>query len=82
MENEKPSFQYWKKKNESVLEMLYKDLIDKARHMGMKIYDDDESYQNFVKMMYDESNGEIVNTWMSLIKENKMMWKDIFLTRK
>lgn len=61
MENEKPSFQYWKKQNEAVLEMLFKDLMEEARHAGLKIYDDDESYHNFLKMMYDESNGEIVN---------------------
>ena len=54
-------YDYWLGKNRNALEYLFKELINISSSYGINIYDDDESAENFIKMMYCESNGGVIN---------------------
>ncbi len=54
-------YDYWLSKNRNALEYLFEELINISSSYGINIYDDDESAENFIKMMYYESNGGTIN---------------------
>jgi hypothetical protein len=51
----------WEKYNIIVLEHLYNKLIDIAQGCGITLFDDEYTYKNFIKMMYNESDKTVID---------------------
>jgi hypothetical protein len=54
-------FDVWYKINKNVLIHLYYKLIDISKCYNISIIDDDNSYDNFLEMMYNESSKTIID---------------------
>lgn len=54
-------FDNWWKNNAEVLEHLYYELIDISKNNGIKIINNQTTINHFIKMMYYESNGTLLN---------------------
>jgi len=55
------SFDFWLKKNIFILDHLYFSLITVSKKAGIIIIDSEDVYENFLIMMYNESNQKIVD---------------------
>lgn len=51
----------WEKYNIIALEHLYNKLIDIAQGRGITLFDNEYTYRNFIKMMYNESDKTVIN---------------------
>jgi len=51
----------WYKTNCNILDELYYELIMISESYGIYIIDNDKSYNNFIDMMYKESNKTVIN---------------------
>ena len=51
----------WYNKNRNVIIHLYYELIDISKKNGIDIKDNKQTYNNFIKMMYNESSKEIID---------------------
>jgi hypothetical protein len=54
-------FNRWLKINRNALEHLYYHLIDLSLSYGIKIIDSEETVNNFIYMMYNESSKRVIN---------------------
>jgi hypothetical protein len=54
-------FNRWLKINRNALEHLYYHLIDLSLSYGIKIIDSEETVDNFIYMMYNESSKRVIN---------------------
>jgi len=52
---------YWYKKNKGVLNYLFYKLIEISKTNGITIKDTDNSFNNFIDMMYHQSDKEIID---------------------
>jgi hypothetical protein len=55
------SYGEWKEKNEWILKSIYEELDEIVEKNGLKMIKDKESYDFFLRMMYEESNGEEID---------------------
>jgi hypothetical protein len=55
------SFDLWLKQNRFILDNLYYSLIAASKKAGIIIIQSDDVYENFLIMMYNESNKKIVD---------------------
>jgi len=53
-------FHYWYENNIGALEHLYDELIKLSKSYGINIIDNQQTINNFIKMMYNESDGQII----------------------
>ncbi len=53
-------FETWAEENNEVLNRLYMTLINLCDKHGIKMYDNDASFEYFLQMMYRQSSKEIV----------------------
>ena len=51
----------WYKINNNVLDELYYELIFISKSYGIEIIDNDKSYNDFIYMMYKESDKTVIN---------------------
>jgi len=56
-------FSYWCEKNKPLLEFSFLKLLDIFEEKGLHLEETESSYQDFLKMMYEESNGDIVDPY-------------------
>jgi hypothetical protein len=54
-------FNEWKLKNKYILIYLYNNLYEMAKQYDIKIINNDVTYNNFLKMMYNESSKEVIS---------------------
>lgn len=54
-------FDLWYKKNKNVLIHLYYILIDISKSYNIIIIDNNNSYNNFLYMMYNESSKKVID---------------------
>ena len=59
--NSQKSIIFWYKQNKEALDYLFNDLINISKTYGIIIKENNESYNNYIKMMYYESNKEIID---------------------
>ena len=55
------SFEEWFHMNKVILKHLYYKLFDICETYGISMIDDNKSINNFLKMMYNESSGDIID---------------------
>ena len=55
------NFDNWYNNNQPVLQYLYYYLIETSKKYGINIITTDEAYNDYVDMMFNESNGYIVD---------------------
>jgi len=55
------NFDLWYKKNKNVLIHLYYILIDISKSYNIIIIDNNNSYNNFLEMMYNESSKMVID---------------------
>jgi hypothetical protein len=55
------SIQEWFEINKNALEYLYYQLLEISSYHGIKIIVDEISKNNFISMMYNESNGDVID---------------------
>jgi hypothetical protein len=55
------NFDCWYSSNKSVLDNLYHRLITLSKSYGIIIKDNNNSYDNYLYMMYNESTKKIIN---------------------
>lgn len=55
------SYKNWVKVNKNILEHLYYKLINLSKSYSISIMNNNESFNNFLKMMYYESNKKLIN---------------------
>jgi hypothetical protein len=63
------NFDLWYKMNENILTYLYYELMNISKSYNIILIDDNNSYNNFLTMMYNESSKEIID---------KNMYPDFF----
>lgn len=51
----------WKAKNEWIMKSIYEELDEIISKNGLRMIKDKESYNFFLRMMYEESNGEEID---------------------
>ena len=51
----------WKVKNEWIMKSIYEELEEIVTKNGLRMIKDKESYDFFLRMMYEESNGEEID---------------------
>jgi hypothetical protein len=51
----------WEKYNIIILEELYNILIDISKKHGLILFNSEDSFKNFIKMMYNESSKKIID---------------------
>ncbi len=51
----------WKAKNEWIMKSIYEELDEIISKNGLKMIKDKESYDFFLRMIYEESNGEEID---------------------
>ena len=51
----------WKEKNEWIMKSIYEELDEIISKNGLRMIKDKESYNFFLRMMYEESNGEEID---------------------
>lgn len=69
---------YWYTKNKNALDYLFSDLINISKTYGIIIQENNQSYNNYIKMMYYESNKEIIDkTLYPELFNNKLLDSDI-----
>ena len=51
----------WYKNNKNVLNYLYNKLNDMSKSYGIILIDNNKTYNNFISMMYNESNKSIID---------------------
>jgi len=51
----------WYQYNEPALQYLYNYLIDLSKKYGLIINNSEDSYSDFVNVIYNESNGYIID---------------------
>ena len=61
MNNNTHSINSWYKRNNNVLDELYYELLTISESYGIQIIDNDKSYNDFIYMMYKESNKTVIN---------------------
>jgi hypothetical protein len=54
-------FNTWYKINKNVLEHLYYELINISKENDIIIINNNRTYDNFLKMMYNESSKKVIN---------------------
>jgi len=54
-------FDLWYKKNKNALIHLYYILIDISKSYNIILIDDNNSYNNFLEMMYNESSKMVID---------------------
>jgi hypothetical protein len=54
-------FDNWYNMNKGALKHLYFNLIETSNTYGIQIIENQKSINNFIVMMYNESNGETIN---------------------
>lgn len=54
-------FNHWFKINKNALEHLYHHLIDISLSYGIKLIDNQDTINNFIYMMYNESSKRVIN---------------------
>ena len=54
-------FHYWYENNVGALEHLYYELVVLSKSYGINIIENKKSYSSFIKMMYNESDGKIID---------------------
>jgi hypothetical protein len=54
------AFEDWYYYNQNVIPFLFETLIQISREYNVHIFNSDKSYHQFVRMLYDESNGDII----------------------
>lgn len=69
-------FNEWKNKNKHVLIHLYNNLYIIAKKYNINIINNDITYNNFLKMMYNESSKEVIS------RELFPEYRDIFYHSK
>jgi hypothetical protein len=57
----KKSINFWYINNKVALDYLFYNLIKISKTYGIIIIDNNKSYDNFIEMMYNESNGNIID---------------------
>jgi len=55
------NFDVWYKMNENILTYLYYELINISKRYSIILIDDNNSYNNFLTMMYNESSKELID---------------------
>jgi len=76
--NSQKNINYWYSKNKNALDYLFSDLINISKTYGIIIKENNESYNNYIKMMYYESNKEIIDkTLYPELFKKKMLNNDI-----
>ena len=64
------NFDLWYKMNENILTYLYYELMNISKSYSIILIDDNNSYNNFLTMMYNESSKELID---------KNMYPEFFL---
>jgi len=54
-------FDLWYKMNENILMYLFYELIKISKKYNIHLLDDNNSYNNFLIMMYNESSKEVID---------------------
>ncbi len=54
-------FRKWLQVNRPILDFLFEELIKISYRKGIELSDSKESRDDFYRMMYEESNGDVVN---------------------
>ena len=54
-------FNLWYKINKNALNHLYYELINISKNYNIIIIDDNNSYNNYLEMMYNESSKRVIN---------------------
>ena len=54
------SFENWYHYNQNVIPFLFETLIQISKEYDIHIFLSEKSYNQFVRMLYDESNGDII----------------------
>ena len=76
--NSQKNINYWYSKNKNALDYLFSDLINISKTYGIIIKENNESYNNYIRMMYYESNKEIIDkTLYPELFKNKLLNNDI-----
>lgn len=57
------SFEEWSQMNKIILKHLYYKLFDICKSYGINMIDDQNTINNFLNMMYYESNKEIIDPY-------------------
>ena len=55
------SMKEWFEINRNALEYLYYQLLNISSYHGIKLIVDEISKNNFINMMYNESNGDVID---------------------
>jgi hypothetical protein len=55
------NFDLWYKMNENILTYLYYELMNISKSYSIILIDDNNSYNNFLTMMYNESSKELID---------------------
>ena len=76
--NPQKSINYWYSKNKNALDYLFSDLINISKTYGIIIKENNQSYNNYIRMMYYESNKEIIDkTLYPELFKHKLLNNDI-----